>query len=35
MRLPRTFQALAMTRNKVPDESGIYKKVDVKTFQNA
>jgi hypothetical protein len=27
MRLPRTFQVLAMTKTEEPDESGNYKKV--------
>jgi hypothetical protein len=35
MRLPRTFRVLAMTKSEVPDESGNYKNVEVKGFQNA
>jgi hypothetical protein len=30
MRLPRTFQVLAMTKTEVPDESGNYKNLEVK-----
>jgi hypothetical protein len=30
MRLPRTFQVLAMTKSEVPDESGNYKNLEVK-----
>jgi len=35
MRLPRTFQVLAMTKSEVPDKSGNYKNLEVKGFQDA
>jgi hypothetical protein len=34
MRLPRTFQVLAMTKSEMPDESGDYKKLEVKNEDN-
>jgi len=35
MKLPRTFQVLAMTKSQVPDKSGNYKNLEVKGFKNA